>query len=206
MTTYEFDTLMNVVYSRWGDKNYPMVVRERIWYFVRELPQKSFEKMIYILIDTQRAAPMPNEFKMLAYGEKDALGIKGNKEPEGKQSCDAKCWDCGDSGNLFVRHKIKNSSGVVRCHCPVGSSRPRNQGLQWSDVVAKTYAKEPVFQFGQGNWKPQPDQSGVQMVNALRSLPCEAKRESEPTPVATILKIPGRKSSAEPDDTVDCNE
>ncbi len=174
MTQPEFDTLMNIVYSRWGAKSYPSMVVQRIWYFWKDLPQKSFEKAIYTLLDTQKYSPMPSEFKMLAYSERDALGLRKNNEPESKPSAAAKCWDCADSGNLFAYNTKRNSGAVFRCHCEAGAKRAPSQGVQWAEHYAPQYEKEPIYSKDDGNWKPQVDQSCVDMVNMLRSTPMES--------------------------------
>lgn len=176
MTEHEYDQLMNVVYSRWGAKSYPPPVISRIWFYVRELPAKNFERIIYILLDTQRAAPMPNEFKMLGYAEKDALGIRTAKEAETKPSKEAKCWDCGDSGNLFVRHKRKDFSACMRCHCEQGRKRAPAQGEQWSEIYAQWWEKLPRYT-NEGDWRPKPDQSAVAMVNFLRNVPLKSREK-----------------------------
>lgn len=180
MTPTEFELLMQIVYSRWGAKAYPEPVKRRIWYFCHELPQKSFENIIYRLLDSSRAAPMPNEFKMLAYSEKDRIGIRTAKEPETKPSTEAKCWDCGDAGNLFA-HRTDNESihAVFRCGCPVGYSRPKGQGAQWNDFFARAWTKEPIYRKCQGDWRPKPDQSAMDMVRALSRAPIESKKTRE---------------------------
>ncbi len=155
MTGNEFDSMMNVVYARWNAKSYPEPVRNRIWYFVKDLPIKSFESIIYALIDVSRYAPMPHEFKMLAYAEKDRLGISKNVEPESKPWKDAACKSCLDSGNLFIIRLPEYESwakwghGVVRCDCIVGRKRPACQGSIWNSVIEKSYKK---FCYAQGEW------------------------------------------------------
>jgi hypothetical protein len=199
VTPYEFDTLMNIAYSRWSAKSYPLAVRERIWFFVKDLPQKAFEKIIYILLDTQRSAPMPNEFKMLAYGERDALGIKQNSEPQTKPSSEAKCWACGDAGNLFIQHKTKKITAVTRCSCTAGTARTSAQGPQWDERLASIYNIVPIYSKGQGNWKPQPGQSALDMINALRRSPLSKKRSGELTSADDIIR--GLKMKSEQGET-----
>jgi hypothetical protein len=166
----EFDQLMNIVYSRWSDKAYPMPVKNRIWFFVKDLPQKSFEKIIYDLLDTQRYAPMPHEFRTLAYAEYGRLGLRLTKEPESKPSSEARCWDCGDSGNLFAVHRAKNTTATFRCHCVIGAKRSVSQGAQWSLQWEKLFEKEPIHLDIKGDWRPRTGLSLNQMVNELASI------------------------------------
>jgi hypothetical protein len=179
---------MRVVYSRWNEKAYPDVVKRRIWYFVGELPQKSFEKIIYTLLDTCRAAPMPNEFRMLAYAERDRLGLNSDKEPEVKPSREAKCWDCGDSGNLFATHKTKNTSAVFRCHCKIGAERPVAQGAQWTREFARQWEIDRVYPDIKGDWRPNAlGLSLVDLVNEYSGIKRREHRSSELQPVKKLL-------------------
>jgi len=175
----EFDTLMNIVYSRWGAKSYPTPVKERIWYFVKELPQRSFETIIYALLDTSRYAPMPQEFKMLAYGEKDRLGLRKSKEIESKPSAEAKCWDCADGGNLFTRHRTKGTSATFRCHCQAGGTRSDAQGSRWSNAFAGTHVIEPIYTKGLGDWSPDAEKKLDDMVDHMRAVLRDEEHERQ---------------------------
>lgn len=192
----EFDSLMNIVYSRWNAKAYPEAVRNRIWFFVKDIPAKSFERIIYILLDTQRAAPMPQEFKMLAYAEKDALGIRTAREPETKSSREAKCWDCGDSGNLFVESPNGKKNAVMRCHCEVGRARPNAHGAIWTNSFANTWVKIPKYEKIKGDFRPKPDQKLIDMVAYFRVLLREnaknqaKERHGNLQSAGEILKLP----------------
>lgn len=186
MTPHEFDTLMNVAKSRWGEKAYPNVIKDRIWFFVKDLPVRSFERMVYTLFDVSRYAPMPQEFKMLAYAEKERLGIKGKAEPETKPSHMAKCQDCGDSGNLFARHKRNNTSATFRCHCQAGSSRPQAQGAQWNNYWAQQYEPERIYLGIKGDFSPRKNLSLVKMVQEFANLQPRDHRKGELRPISLI--------------------
>lgn len=193
MTENEFDTLMQIVYSRWGARSYPDAVKRRIWYFWHTLPQKSFEHAIYTLLDTSRAAPMPGEFKLLAYNERERLGLARDKESETKPSNEAKCFDCGDSGNLFISRKenyeawARWKTGCIRCACEAGQRRPTVQGPIWNETIARSYDKEPVYRAGLGDWRPKPDQSAVDMLRLLLGKADQKNRKGQLTPVKNII-------------------
>lgn len=169
MNDLEFEQVMRIVTGRWSEKAYPHPVVQRIWYFVKDLPRENFEIIVFKLLDSARAAPMPNEFRTLAYIERDRLGISRVKEPETKPSSEAKCWDCGDSGNLFATHKQNKSSATFRCHCPAGTARPASQGAQWNAKWEAVYEKDPVYLGLKGNWAPR---EGLSLVTLVKEMAC----------------------------------
>lgn len=190
MTANEFDTGMNLIYSRWDKKSYPEQLRMRIWYHCQVLPYKSFEKIILTLMDTSRYAPMPNEFRILAHAERERLGLSDDGEPKCKPSNEAKCWICADSGNLFAIHRENKSTATFRCSCSVGASRPVAQGTQWNNSFGLTYDIEHIYPGVAGNWKPRPGLSLVKMLDAL-SGEIKKTRKSELKPAKEILNPNG---------------
>lgn len=194
MTGPEFDTGMNLIYSRWGQKNYPEQLRARIWYHCNILPYKSFEKIVLTLMDTSRAAPMPNEFRILAHAERDRLGLRGVGEAETKHSSQADCWDCGDSGNLAIETHQGHMRGTLRCHCQAGRARPNAQGAIWSQSFEAKWRKLPQYEKGKGDWRPRDGQDAIDMLNALITKPVEkSRRKGQLTRAGDILssKRPG---------------
>lgn len=187
MTADEFDRGMALIYSRWDKKNYPEQLRLRIWYHCQILPFKSFERITLSLMDVSRTAPMPREFQLLAHAERDRLGLRGKTEPETLPSAQARCWDCGDSGNLFATHKVKRTSAVFRCHCEVGSRRPAHQGAQWSSVFEASHEKEPIHLGLKGDWRPRKGLSLVAMVQEMSGVRKE-HRKSELRPAGEMFK------------------
>lgn len=173
MTEYYFKEEMKRMYSLFGEKSYPEERLKSIWRTCQTLPNESFRGIVNRFVDSSKAAPLPDEFKKLAYEEKKRLGIEV-KEPESKPSNEAKCWDCADSGNLSIYRKdvfepwAKTPSGTIRCHCEVGRKRPVSQGPVWTPQWANSYSKDPVYSKEiKGNWLPTPQLTLVKMMRLV---------------------------------------
>ena len=169
MTGDHFENQMIRMYDLFGKKSYPQSRTDSIWNACRILPNESFTWMINIFIDSAKTAPLPKEFKELAYREKVRLGIE-IKEPETKPMRESLCKDCGDSGNLFVTRKetyeawAKWPTAVIRCFCEAGRKRPASQGPIYHEAVARSYEKNSIHLNVQGDWAPKPDRKLAGMV------------------------------------------
>lgn len=192
MTIGEFDGLMNVIYARWSAKAYPEVVKKRIWYYCEMLPVTSFEKIIYVLIDSAKSAPTPRDFQTQAHLERDRLGLWESNDPTNppvKPSAEAKCWDCADAGWLYTSHKFSNYTFSFRCHCPAGAVRPAGQGPIWTNAWATTHQIEPIYPNAKGDWKPNDKRKLQSMVDALIGLNQDdrKKRKGDLKPIGNPL-------------------
>lgn len=169
MTEYYFKEEMKRMYSLFGEKSYPEERLKSIWRTCQTLPNESFRGIVNRFVDSSKAAPLPDEFKKLAYEEKKRLGIE-IKEPESKPSAEAQCWDCGDSGNLKILRRetfeawAKFPEGTIRCQCEVGQKRPVSQGPIWNSQIAKSYTIDPVYPDLKGDWLPKPHLTLVKMM------------------------------------------
>ncbi len=175
MTEYYFEEQMSRMRSLFGEKSYPKERLNSIWRTCAVLPNESFKFIVDRFVDSARTAPLPEEFKKLAYEEKKRLGIE-YKEPETLPSKEADCWDCGDSGNLFIFRKetfepwAKWGDGVIRCHCKVGRARPISQGPIWNSQWETSYSKDPVYYIElQKGFRPNKEVSAWKVANVFRS-------------------------------------
>lgn len=169
MTDFVFKKEMQRMYSLFGEKAYPQERLWSIWKACKDLPDDSFRWIVNTFIDTCKYAPLPKEFKELAYREKVRLGIEV-KEPETKRFHECSCKDCGDSGNLFVVRKeqfepwAKWPRGVIRCDCEVGRKRPASQGPIWNQAIGRSYDKDSIHLNVKGDWMPTQARRLVSMV------------------------------------------
>lgn len=185
MSPETFRIQMGRMYSLFGEKTYPQERLESIWQFCQDLPDHVFRQMVNSFIDDAKSAPLPKEFKSLA-ASYFAKNRGFNQEPETKPSAQARCWDCGDSGNAFANKKSNGASYVFRCHCRIGGDRPKAQGAQWSAHFEAEYELQPLYKKNQGDWKPKPDQTATQMLAFLRGRPVEGVRKGH---LASIKEI-----------------
>ena len=178
---------MQRMYSLFGDKSYPEERLRSIWRACKDLPDDSFRWIVSTFIDTQKYAPLPKDFKELAYREKVRLGIQ-TKEAETKPFKEANCKECGDSGNLFVVRRenhepwAKWERGMMRCYCEVGRRRPASQGPIFNDHIARSYEKEGVYK-GQDF-----ERSGRGAQELKATLQVMAQAEESPSTKSSDLK------------------
>lgn len=120
MTLDTFNQHMQRLYSLFGDKAYPPERIKRIWHYVERLPDHAMQKIIDQFVETQRNAPLPQEFRTAADAWTKAHGTQR------AYSLYNACEHCDGDGYLSEVKELNGRAYSFARRCSVNCQAARH--------------------------------------------------------------------------------
>lgn len=119
----KFLNMMNDLATVWPGINNKSRLK-KYYQYIERLPEKAWEDITDMLMDSFRSPPLPKDFKDAATAWKKSNEIydKQDEFTENVNSCD----ECFDSGVIFVKVKPTEPTVFMYCNCNFGKGCSSN--------------------------------------------------------------------------------
>jgi hypothetical protein len=130
VTQEHYNAQMGRIYSLFGDKAFPAERLKIVWQTCKDLPDRSFTKIIDHFASSFRHAPLPKDFIEAAIRER--AGMSPRRFEESAASHEPECNKCCDAGVFEVQHDKTRQIVFIRCDCEMGKDSIHRDFPQWN--------------------------------------------------------------------------